>query len=114
MQGRKMMNKTIRQWLEKLEFDFENGKILFQETDEDSSPGWGTPTQAYYISKNNPILDKEFYAGHGGPACPRFIAEDSKQIIFPHQYDGATGPTQVWKNLDKYLCIENETPYPGG
>ena len=102
---------TIKQWLEDYGFDFDKGRIIYQETDY-PYPGWCDPDRAMYIPTDHPILTTEFDNGYGGPNCPRFIAEDTEAIYFPVQYDGATWLEKVWKNLDKYLS--HSTPYPGG
>lgn len=104
---------TIKKWLNENGFNWETGRIIYHETD-DSSPGWGDAKSAEEVPADHPILIKEFYDGHGGPECPRFVAEDSQAIYFPSQYDGSTGCEKVWKNLDRYLDPKTETPYPGG
>lgn len=109
------MRATIRAWLTDGGFDWTDGRILWQDTEEDdSSPGWATPRAAAWIEPTHAILDKEFHDGYGGPECPRFIAEDNKALYFPNQYDGSTGLTVVMKDLSHYLDPKNETPYPGG
>lgn len=108
------MDTTIREWLTEAGFDFAAGRILWQDTGEDSSPGWATPTAAAFIPADHAILDKAFDSGYGGSECPRFVAEDAVAIYFPSQYDGSTRIVKVHKNLERYLDPNNETPYPGG
>lgn len=106
--------ETIRNWLEEAEFDWDNGKIVYQDTG-DGYPGWSREGPRELIPHDHPILTKEFDAGYGGPECPRFVAQDLKAIYFPYQYDGATGIEKVFRDVDDYLrSPEVETPYPGG
>jgi len=100
---------TIRKYLTQSGFDFENGKIIIQ-----NGTGWSEGGNGRYVKPDDPILDIEFSSGYGGPDCPRYVAQDKKKIYFPWQYDGATGPTYVYRNIKAYLGSENETPYPGG
>jgi len=107
---------TIRGWLEKCGFDWETGKIVFQAVQKDDDPGWADPIGSELIVApfKHPILDYDFYAGYGGPQCPRFIAQDRYAIFFPSQYDGATGIVKVHKDISKYLNWKDfPTPYPG-
>ncbi len=103
---------TMRKWLNKRKFDWENGLIIIQETEGDY-PGWEKPINAYEVGKDDPILDKKFHDGFGGPECPRFIASDDKCIYFPEQYDGSTRLCWVLKDIKEYLNIRRRTPYPG-
>lgn len=106
---------TIRQWLDAEGFNWTTGRIIYQPTGDNFTPGWSAPAGAEQIGADHPILDHEFYDGHGGPECPRFIAEDAARIYFPNQYDGATSIVAVWKDLARYLEWQTtETPYPGG
>lgn len=113
---------TIREWLEAAGFDFDNGKIIVHLTRNDddeeyvgSSPGWDEAVKATETPEEvADVISKEFDSGYGGPKCPRFIAEDGDKIYFPAQYDGSTWLEFVYKDIDKYMNIENETPYPGG
>ena len=107
---------TIREWLNEVEFDWEHGKIVFQDS-HGYSPGWSSGRELdapIYISNQHPILDKEFDSGYGSPQCPRFIAKDGKFLYFPDQYDGATSIVRVAHNLSYYVRGKNATPYPGG
>lgn len=116
---------TIKQWLIDAEFDWENGRIIFQELKKDPddpsetlaySPGWSDieeVEQAIEIEKNHEILTLKFCNSFGSPECPRFMAEDNNAIYFPTQYDGATSLTKVYK-LNYYLNNKSLTPYPGG
>jgi len=106
---------TLREFLDQAHFDWNTGKIIVQLTEEeDGSQGWNTPVSAKWIEKDDPILDKKFSDGFGGPECPRFIAEDAESLYFPYQYDGATGPVAVFKKIERYLDPKVESPYPGG
>ena len=111
---------TIREWLNKAGFDWRTGRIIFQETyycdtlERHDTPGWASPEGAREITADDPILDYEFDDGFGAPECPKFIAEDRDRFFFPAQYDGATWLEFVWKDINKYLDANNETPYPGG
>ena len=44
---------TIRQWLTDQGFDFINGQIILQSSDEDTPPGWAEPNHGYFI--DNPV-----------------------------------------------------------
>ena len=105
---------TIRKWLDQSGFRWDKGKIIIQECGIGRFPGWGTPVSARIASKDDHVLNIEFYSGHGGPECPRFVAEDDVAIYFPAQYDGATNIEKIWKGLDEYLTLSEPTPYPGG
>jgi hypothetical protein len=67
---------------------------------------------AFYIDKDSPILDGEFYDGYGGTECPAFIAEDKDAFYTVGQYDGSTFPFKIYKDINKYLVVP--VPYPGG
>jgi hypothetical protein len=99
---------TIREFLSKSGFDFLVGRIIVQETND-----LNEPVSAREISLNDSILDFEFSAGLGYMGCPRYVAEDSKALYFPSQYDGATSPEKIYKNINKYLNPKVESPYPG-
>jgi len=104
---------TVRRFLEECGFDFKLGRIVIQMCDEGVTPGWGDPVSGEAVSNDDPILDYEFYDGFGGPECPRFIAEDGKQIVFPGQYDGSTFSVRIMKDISYYLDPNHPTPYPG-
>lgn len=103
---------TLRKWLEKEGFDFENGAIIYSATPDGSSPGWDTGEKGVFIKNDHPILDLEFHDGFGSPECPRIIAQDEKCLYFPYQYDGATGLQKVFIDICEYQWLQ--TPYPGG
>jgi hypothetical protein len=107
---------TLREWLNRAEFDWENGKILYHAVGEDEdAPGWSEAVSAEYLDHTHPILDQEFHDGYGGPRCPRIVAKDNVAIYFPGMYDGSTWLAGVWLDLDKYLDYEKcPTPYIGG
>lgn len=105
---------TLREFLNDKGFNWASGRIIVQQCDEDESPGWASPKSAFVVEHDDGVLDKEFYAGYGGPNCPRYIAEDSEAYYFPSQYDGSTNPEKVLKDINRYMDITNETPYPGG
>ena len=104
----------LKRWLDNLDFDWKSGRIIYQITNDFSSPGWGTPKEALEIDESHRILTEEFDSGFGGPECPRIIAEDKNFIYFPVQYDGSTWLQKISKNIIYYLSPENPTPYPGG
>jgi hypothetical protein len=115
---------SIRESLEELEFNWDNGRILLQTVydymgEPSKNPGWesfnnreGSKDTSEYIDFDHPVLDADYDVGYGGPECPRFIAEDDQALYFPAQYDGSTWIEVVYKNIDVYL--EKSTPYPGG
>ena len=72
---------TIRQWLSKAEFDWDNGKIVSLDAEED---------QEEVVDHSNPILDKEFDSAHGNPGCPRIAATDGTKMYWPQH--STTGP----------------------
>lgn len=108
----------LRDWLNELNFDWETGQIIFQDIEENAyCPGWASECDlknSVLISKDHPILDKEFYSGYGAPECPRFFAKDSKAIYFPVQYDGSTGIEKIIIDVAEYVGSSKPTPYPGG
>jgi len=105
---------TLREWLNEISCDWDNGVILYQETkDENDMAGWSMPVSCAYIEKDNSVLDQEFCDGFGSPNCPRIIAKDKNAIYFPAQYDGLTWLEKVVLNLDYYLDVNHESPYPG-
>lgn len=114
--------RTIRQWLNTAGFDWDNGRVLYQEVIEDedhnSFPGWADRDQVkapVEIDRDHPILDVEFDTGYGSPDTPRFVAYSVNKIFFPSQYDGATGLEVIGRNPDVYLHQKIKlTPYPGG
>ena len=109
---------TLREFLDESGFDWEAGRIIYQPVKGDSCPpGWGDLDKeagARVLSRNSAILDQPFDDGIGSPQCPCYVAEDARAIYFPSQYDGATNPEWVLKDLDVYLRCEVATPYPGG
>jgi hypothetical protein len=105
---------TIKEWLTGAGFDWETGKIIWQQTNFGDCPGWSYPIAAYRIESDHSILGQEFNCGFGGPECPRFIAKDSKFIYFPAQYDGSTWIEKVAIDIDFCLDHKNSSPYPGG
>lgn len=109
---------TLREWLNELGFDWENGIIVYQPVTEDAwCPGWAGDDEFLpprIIPRNHPILDEEFDNGYGAPECPRIVAEDKERVYFPVQHDGATWLVYVYKDVRKYVEKSEETPYPGG
>lgn len=115
---------TLRQWLDKEGFDWDTGVIVAHTLKEDSySPGWGSGNGAFKFDfrdktqldgKHNELLDHVFDCGYGAPEAPRFVAEDKNRFYFPVQYDGSTWIESIHKNIDHYMDINNDTPYPGG
>ena len=107
---------TIREWLDRAKFNWENGRVIWHPTPEDVSPGgWDRSGPAVEVGKDHEVLNTKFYTGFGGPMCPRFVAFDAERIYFPEQYDGATSLTFVYRNADDYLGDDPAaTPYPGG
>lgn len=106
---------TLRSELTRCGFDFENGKIYYSEIEDGGyCPGWSKGRPAILIENNNPILDMEYYPGHGSPQMPRFIAYDDRCVYFPVQYDGASWAEAVFLNPIKYCSGEEQTPYMGG
>jgi len=105
---------TLRGFLDDSRFDWATGKLIIQEAEENKWPGWDDQISSKLIKNQDPILEEEFDDGFGSPQCPRYIAEDSRALYFPEQYDGSTSPCMVFKDITKYLDINNPTPYPGG
>jgi len=104
---------TLREWLNDLSFDWDNGVILYQETKNESDPFFSDTIRCTYIKKDDPVLDREFYSGFCGPECPRVVAKDKHVIYFPGQYDGSTWLEKVVLDLDYYLDVNHKSPYPG-
>jgi hypothetical protein len=115
---------TLREWLNEAGFDWNNGVIIAHTITEGSySPGWGDSELAYKFdfrgntlpdTQANILLDTEFVDGYGSPQAPKIIAKDKDKIYFPVQYDGSTWLDWVYIDIEKYMDVENETPYPGG
>ena len=107
---------TIRDWLTEKGFDWEKGRILYQES-SGYSPGWAAGDelqQPVEITAHHPILDLRFPHGFGAPSCPRFFAKDTDAIYFPGMYDGSTWCVRIPIELDKYITENIPTPYVGG
>ena len=103
---------TIREWLNELEFNWEEGRIILQPCE--GNPYWGKPLDAKIINPDDPILDEEFNDEIGGDGCPRILAEDDSKIFFPCQYHRSSWLEFVYKNVSLYLdWEENIIPYPG-
>ncbi len=103
----------LRDWLNKIGFDWENGRIIWQEL-KNGYRSQNNITSTKEIPHDHPILDTEFINEFGSiVGCPCFIAEDKEYIYFPQRYDGMTALVRVYKNIDKYL-EGILTPYPGG
>ncbi len=116
---------TLREWLNKADFDWDSGVIVYHELrtiDDDGyfvtrPPGWADLIDVgskKVIAHDHVVLDHNFECGHGGPECPRIVAKDRDRVYFPSKYDGATWLQVVELDLDKYLDGDKETPYPGG
>lgn len=115
---------TIRDYLEELEFDWSNGIIVTQLTDdgyEDTfydektkSLKFNLITDDYDKEELDKLLDFEFDDGCGCTEMPCFIAEDSKFTYVVGTYDGSTWVEKISKDLDHYLNLENDIPYIGG
>lgn len=110
---------TLRQWLTKHGFDFDNPNawIVYQPVTEDAySPGWAYGDDLLpieQIDSTHPILDHEFDDGHGAPYAPRICAGDGERAYIIVQYDGATDMVSVPVTLAAALA-DKATPYPGG
>lgn len=111
---------SIRKWLDGAGFDWEEGTIVVQTTDDDECPGWGRLKSGEVASRDHHLVAKEFGDELGAPECPRFWAICGTRIYFPHQYGGTTGLTSVSLVPDPYLgdpgagATVELTPYPGG
>jgi hypothetical protein len=107
---------TLREDLNSIGFDWENGVIIYQET-HGYSPGWSYTDEiepGKRIKATHPILDQHYTTDYGAPQCPRFVARDAHFIYFPCQYDGATWIEKVAVDPLYYTEEGNKTPYPGG
>ena len=107
-------DSTIREWLNEADFNWATGRVIWQDVEDGESPGWSNSIAGQEINSDHAILDKSFADGYGSPKCPRFIAEDSRALYFPEQYDGSTSLVVIHKDITYYLNPENPTPYPGG
>jgi hypothetical protein len=109
--------ETLRKLLNKEEFDWDNGLIVWQDiTEEAYSPGWasGELKETIAIDYSHEILDREFPTGFGAPQMPRFVAQDRYHMYFPCQYDGSTSICKIKRHVNFYLDNNDPTPYPGG
>ena len=106
---------TLRKELKRVGFDFENGRIIYQEVVRDLKPGEADDIKdiimTKYIDVNDRILDRKFDADFGSPNMPRFIAEDNEKIYFPLTYDGATYIGWVYKDIHQYIA-RSQLPHP--
>jgi hypothetical protein len=118
-----MSTTTLRKWFNKVDADWETLIIILHTVKDNNCPGWEEAENSFKFDFRNKklqtpdvkeFLDTEFYSGHGFAKAPRFIAEDKDRIYFPSKYDGATCIEMIYKDIDKYIDIKNETPYPGG
>ena len=102
---------TLRIELNEAEFDWENGRILWQPDGD----GWGEGKKPIEeITSDHPIFDEEFDGGYGAPEMPSFFAEDNENIYFPGQYDGATWVAAISKHLFEKVGEIVRLPYVGG
>jgi len=108
---------TLRKELKGVGFDFENGRIIYQEVIRDLKPGEASDIKdiiiTKYIDANDRILDRKFNADFGSPNMPRFVAEDNEKIYFPLTYDGSTYIGWVYKDIHQYIAKNELTPYWG-
>lgn len=122
---------TVREWLNELGFDWDNGTIVHQPVENEgpetteilgvevcaNPPGSRSPLAGNRVERDDLVLDREFDDGYGLPACPRFVAKDREAIYFPVQYDGSTRPARVLLDMRRYIGDKGEiadSPYPGG
>lgn len=102
------MSATLRDYLNRSGFDWKTGRIII-------STGEYEVEKVEQISLDDPILDWPFDDGYGLAECPHYIADDKDAIYFPEQYDGATAPVRVEKDITAYLeNVRLRSPYPGG
>ena len=114
---------TLRKWLTGAGVDWSNLVIVVHNCEGSKSPGWAEATASFkYDFRDNVspmsdqvkfFLDHEFDSGSGAPQAPRFIADDGDFLYFPEQSNGETSLVKVSKNIDFYMNIANNTPYPG-
>ncbi len=115
---------TLREWFDEEKVDWTSLVLICHTMAPDSySPGWGRPQDAVRFDftkpgaldiRPHPVLDHSFYSGYGAPQAPMFIAQDRTRMYFPYQYDGSTGLVAVLRDIEAYMDITNNTPYPGG
>ncbi len=67
--------ETLRRWLNRKNFDWLNGVIVWQRYSSKWSCG---PESAEVIEKNHPILDHAFYAGFGGGLRPHTFSPKTR------------------------------------
>lgn len=102
---------TLREFLDKEDFDWDTGRIIIKETKQRVQTHEGNRR---YITRDDPLLDVEFDSSYGSPECPSFVAEDKGYIYFPVVYDGATWADKICKDITKYIEPNKEhMPYPG-
>lgn len=115
---------TVREWLNEAGINWSTTVIVAHHLAEDSySAGWGEGVAAFRFdfSSNLPasaevlqLLDTNFDNGFGAPQAPRFVADDGTRLFFPSQYDGSTSLEYIYKDINKYMDVNYQTPYPGG
>ena len=103
---------TIKRWLIDAGFDPQTGRILLQSAGgEVFTPGMDR-NRAEFVGLDHPAIVMEFRSWFGAPEAPTFIAEDDQKVYFPAQCNGRTTLCVVSKNIERYMDVSQETPYP--
>lgn len=76
---------TIRKWLEEVDFDFENGNLIWRK----SGTPWEERRLWMRIDTSHPELDREFDNGYGGAEAPQIVAWNEETIWQVREYDGS-------------------------
>jgi len=98
---------TVRELLERKEFDFSHGEIILHEELRGIISKNGKK-----VLNSHPFLDEEFNNDFGGIEIPSFIAKDGKFLYVVACYDGATWVEKISLDLNYYL--KNYPPCIGG
>lgn len=101
------MPSNLRTELEKLDFDFKQGKMLYQ--DGSDHRGFQEPRQ---IAKDAPELDVRFQNGANSHEMPRFIATDPWAMFLPYRNGNGSGLMRIERDLRTYLKPDGKLPYP--
>jgi len=117
------MITTLRKELNKLDFNWKEGVIIYQYNPEDindinllqTDPRITTLIYNKGIEYEKIcILDKEFDNNESLPECPIFIAEDKENVYIPAKYDGTNWLEVIKKDIFFYLKNNALIPYVGG
>lgn len=108
------MRHSFRELLNENGFDWEKGRIIYQEAPS-YLPGrvaWNYFNGTVEISKDHPALDWKPEKGFPGNQMRRLVGFDSRAIYFPHAYECMDTMMVVFTSPEPYLADwKLYTPY---